>query len=421
MPEKLHARVVVVGAGPAGIAAATSAAEAGIDTLLLDENPAAGGQIWRQGIKGAPALALGWLERLRHSGARIESGASVFDVWGDERTLLVERDGAALTVSWERLILATGARELFLPFPGWTLPNVMGIGGAQAMVKSGANFAGLRVVVAGSGPLILPVAATLARAGADLQVVAEQAAPGSVRRFALGLWRQPAKWVEAASLRLAFAGTRYRLGTWVVGAEGDEGVHRVTLTNGRSTWSVDCDLLATSYGLIPNLELPRLIGCEVSDGVVETHQQLQTSIPNVYAVGELGGVGGVDLALAEGRIAGLAAADREATVRLRSQRDRLRNFADALAKAFEPRRELFDRLTDDTLVCRCEDVPWSAIDPAAGMRQAKLYHRAGMGPCQGRICGPALELLCNWEPDSVRPPLKPVSAGTLAALDPSEK
>ena len=174
MTERLSAQVVVVGAGPAGIAAAITAAEAGADTLLLDENLAAGGQIWRPGVKGTPAPARRWIARLQGSGARIESAASVFVV-RDERTLLVERNGEPLAVSWDRLVLATGARELFLPFPGWTLPNVMGIGGAQAMIKSGAQVSGMRVVVAGSGPLMLPVAATLAKAGAKLEIDAEQA------------------------------------------------------------------------------------------------------------------------------------------------------------------------------------------------------------------------------------------------------
>lgn len=415
MTERLAARVVVIGAGPAGIAAAATAAEAGADTLLLDENPGAGGQIWRQGIKGAPPRARRWLERLERSGVRIVSEASVFDVPG-ETTLNVERGGEPLVVSWQRLILATGARELFLPFPGWTLPNVMGIGGAQAMVKAGASVVGQRVVVAGSGPLMLPVAATLAKAGAKLEIVAEQAAGAKVGRFALGLWRQPVKWIEAAQFRLAFARTRFRTGTWVVSAAGTDAVRSATLTDGKRSWTVECDLLATSYGLIPNLELPRLLGCAVDDDVVTVNESQETSRSDIFAAGELCGVGGADLALAEGSLAGLAAAGKSAPGGLHSQRNRLRRFVRALAEAFEPRRELLDRLTDDTFVCRCEDVPWGAIDPATEMRQAKLYHRVGMGPCQGRICGPALERLCGWEPDTVRPPLKPVSAATLAAL-----
>jgi hypothetical protein len=111
----------------------------------------------------------------------------------------------------------------------------------------------------------------------------------------------------------------------------------------------------------------------------------------------------------------MAAAGKAVPRALASQRDSLRRFADALAEAFAPRPELLDRLKPDTIVCRCEDVPWSSIDPDQEMRQAKLYHRVGMGPCQGRICGPALERLCDWEPDSVRPPLKPVTAATLAS------
>ena len=155
----MAATVVVVGAGPGGIAASCAAAESGAQTLLLDENPAPGGQIWRSGVAAPPREARSWLERLASSAARIEHGASVFDI--GESSLWVERDGQAVEVTYERLVLATGARELFLPFPGWTLPEVMGIGGIQALVKAGADIAGRRVVIAGSGPLILPVASTL--------------------------------------------------------------------------------------------------------------------------------------------------------------------------------------------------------------------------------------------------------------------
>lgn len=420
MTEALSAKVVVVGGGPAGIAAAVSAAEAGADTLLLDEAQAPGGQIWRAGVKGPPSVAMDWVDRLQRSGARVMARAAVFDRAG-ERALAVERDGEAIAVGYEHLILATGARELFLPFPGWTLPEVMGIGGAQALVKAGASVAGRRVVIAGSGPLILPVAATLAKAGARLVMVAEQAPGAAVRKFALGLWRQPGKIAEAAGLRMSFAATRYRTGTWVTAAEGDERVERVTVTDGNRQREIACDLLATSYGLVPNLELPQFLGCRVEAFVVAVDVEQRSSVEGVFAAGEICGIGGVDLALVEGRIAGLAAAGVEVPADLQARRTGLRRFAGSLATAFRPHSELFDRLEDDTTVCRCEDVPWSEIDPAWSMRQSKLYLRTGMGACQGRICGPALGMLCGWKPDTVRPPLKPVSASTLAELGSAEE
>ena len=422
MPERLEASVVVVGAGPAGIAAACRAAEAGAETLLLDENPSTGGQLWRAGTGKPPREAQIWLDRLRRSGARVEPGMSVWDA--RVRLLVAERGSDVVEVAWRHLIVATGARELFLPFPGWTLPGVLGIGGLQAMVKSGAVVAGQRVIVAGSGPLILPLAATLSDKGARLITVAEQAPGSAVRSFAAGLWRTPSKWLQAAALRRHFLGTRYRTGVWIAAAAGggetnDGKVVEVTLTDGTRTWNSPCDLLAASYGLVPNLELARLLGCDLDGSdptgrVVHVDNEQRASVDGVLCAGEVCGIGGVDSAIAEGQIAGLVAAEQPIDPALLRQRRTARRFAADLQRAFAPRRELLDRMTDETLVCRCEDVPWGAIDPAWSMRQAKLYRRVGMGPCQGRVCGAALEHLCAWEPDTVRPPLKPVTASTLA-------
>ena len=173
--------VVIVGAGPAGIAAACRAAEAGRRSIVLDEGLGPGGQIWRpQRARTARRRRARIGSRgSRPVGAVVQRSTSVFDV---RRTaaggFLVsgEHDGRAFEVTGRAIILATGARERFLPFPGWTLPNVVGIGGAQALLKAGTSFVGKRVVIAGSGPLLLPVAASLAKSGAKVALVAEQAA-----------------------------------------------------------------------------------------------------------------------------------------------------------------------------------------------------------------------------------------------------
>jgi NADPH-dependent 2,4-dienoyl-CoA reductase/sulfur reductase-like enzyme len=200
----------------------------------------------------------------------------------------------------------------------------------------------------------------------------------------------------------------------VISAAGDDAVAEVTLTDGRRTWTEACDLLAASYGLVPNLELARLLGCELSGGAIEVDCEQRSTVDGVLCAGEVCGIGGVDAALAEGQIAGLVAAGHPLDPALPAQRRSARRFAARLEATFRPRRELLERLAPETLVCRCEDVPWSEIDPSWSMRQAKLYRRVGMGPCQGRVCGAALERLCGWSPDTVRPPLKPVSAEGLA-------
>jgi D-hydroxyproline dehydrogenase subunit alpha len=217
--------VAVIGAGPAGMAAAVRAAEAGASVLVVDEGRRGGGQIWRHSRDGddayrkLPAVAIRWLRRFDALAAdgrihRLFSasvvGGSVLD---SGCTLLVQQADSALSVHARAVILAPGARELFLPFPGWTVPGVMGVGGAQAMLKHGLQVSGQRVVVAGTGPLLLAAAAALAKAGAHVVAVAEQASLGNVARFAARL--PPSRMIHAAVLRGAVPRARYMLGTWV--------------------------------------------------------------------------------------------------------------------------------------------------------------------------------------------------------------
>jgi NADPH-dependent 2,4-dienoyl-CoA reductase/sulfur reductase-like enzyme len=328
--------------------------------------------------------------------------------------LTAERGGEPLAVRADRLVLATGARELFLPFPGWTLPGVVGVGGLQALLKTGLEVRGRRLVVAGSGPLLLPVAALAATAGAHLLLVAEQAPPRAVRRFARGLWRHPGKLAQAVRYRWRARRAAYRPGAWVTAAAGDDRVREVTLTDGAESWSGRCDLLAVGYGLVPETALARLLGCAVEAGRVAVDERQGTSVPGVYCAGEPTGVGGAELALVEGRLAGRAAAGvDEGWKALARARRRLTAFASRLERAFAPREELRSLARPETVVCRCEDVRCERLAPYGGWREAKLATRCGMGPCQGRVCGPALEWSRGWEPDSVRPPVKPVRVATL--------
>jgi len=406
----LDAQVVVVGGGPAGLAAAVHAAEAGARTLLVDTNARPGGQIWRH--RGEPPrAALPWLVRFARSGASAITGASVVDATG--RELLLEDAGGPRPVRFERIVLASGARELFLPFPGWTLPGVVGVGGAQALLKAGARFRGRRVLVAGSGPLLPAVAAALAGDGARIVEVVEQAPRARLAGFAAGLWRTPRKAAEGLAFAVRLAGVPYRTSAWLQEVEARDGALRARVGDGRRSWTCDCDVVACGFGLVPNLELPRLLGCEADDARVATDALQRTSVSSVFAAGELGGIAGVDHALATGAVAGLAAAGREIPAPLARRAERERAFGIRLARAFALREELRRLARPDTLVCRCEDVAMSRCEGAASIREAKLATRAGMGPCQGRVCGPALRFLHGWPPDSARPPLSPTS---LAAL-----
>ena len=417
----MSADIVVIGAGPAGIAAATRAAESGRRVVLLDESPEPGGQIWRHRRGHAPeGIASAWLARLHRSGAQVIRGAAVVDASpdGDGRgfTILAEQHDGGREVRATVLILATGARERFIPFPGWTLPGVIGVGAAQALLKTGVSFAGKRVVIAGSGPLLMPVAAALSADGARLQLVAEQAPRRSVLRFAVGLWRSPSRLVQAARYRTAFLGTPYTLGTWITAARGAGRVEEVDVTDGVTVQTIPCDVLCAAFGLVPNVELARLLGCVIADGLVRVGEGQETSVPGVLCAGEPTGIGGMELSIAEGEIAGLCAAGREEdALSLSGRRARLRAAACAMERAFAPRPELRSLATPETIVCRCEDVSLGAIDPAWSMRKAKLYSRAGMGACQGRTCGPALEFLYGWPADTTRVPCEPALYSTFSA------
>jgi NADPH-dependent 2,4-dienoyl-CoA reductase/sulfur reductase-like enzyme len=407
--------VVVIGAGPAGIAAATHAAEAGRSVLLVDEGLRPGGQIWRHRQRTTlPEAARERLERLDASGARTLFSATVLTLSPDRRALL-EVNGSPLRLDATiAVILCTGARERFLPFPGWTLPGVIGVGGAQALLKSGMHVAGRRVVIGGSGPLLLPVAAALAHAGARIQLVAEQAPRFRVARFAARLWRTPGRLIDAARYRSGFLRTPFYTGTWITTAIGRDRVDAARIVGAAGVKTVPCDLLCVGYGLVPATELARLVGCEVQHGAVQVDDRQQTSIPGIYCAGEPTGVAGADAAVTQGEIAGRAAAGAELPTRLLRRRTAQQRFARQLESAFALRDELRDLATKGTLVCRCEDVKRERVEACTSFREARLHTRVAMGPCQGRVCGPGLEFLFGWTGDSVRPPVEPALVGTLA-------
>jgi NADPH-dependent 2,4-dienoyl-CoA reductase/sulfur reductase-like enzyme len=407
--------VLVIGAGPGGLVAAATAAEEGMRVCMVDDNPTAGGQIWRAAVEGANSRAAEWLGRLEHAGVETRFGwRSVFAP--APRVLRIENAGQSADIEYASLILATGARELFLPFPGWTLPGIFGAGGLQAFVKWGLDIGGKRVVIAGTGPLLLAVGAHLRAAGARIAAIVEQAPVRRLAPFALGLARgHVGKLVEGAGYAVGIAGIPYRTGAWVTSASGDQRLEKVTIRSGARIFEIAADMLAIGYHLVPNTELAQLLHCEPEAGYVRVDEMQQTSEKGIYCVGELTGIGGVDKAKVEGRIAALAAAGQANAARaLFKQRERHVRFARQLAAAFALREELRTLPAEGTLVCRCEDVPYAALAECRSWREAKLHTRCGMGPCQGRICGPATEFLFGWPIPAPRPPVFPVELDTLA-------
>jgi NADPH-dependent 2,4-dienoyl-CoA reductase/sulfur reductase-like enzyme len=405
------ADVLVIGAGPAGLAAAYRAAKAGLRSVVVDDNPAAGGQIWRGELaKPTSPGAQAWFEKIRSVDIKLINGARVFQQ-PRPGTLLAETAQGVIELNYSNLVLATGARERFLPFPGWTLPNVMGAGGLQALVKTGLPIEGKRVVVAGSGPLLFAVAAYLRSRGANVLLIAEQASSARLVKFGLGL---VGKMSQAFDLKRQLQGVRNFNSCWVADARGVDKLESVTLFQRGKRWRVACDYLACGFHLVPNVELAELLTCVVENGCVKVDQYQQTSIANIYSAGETTGIGGLELSLVEGEIAGLAIAGKhEEARRLFPVREKQRKFAKLLNETFALRDELRQLPAAETIVCRCEDVTFARLFEHSSWRAAKLQTRCGMGPCQGRVCGGAVEFLFGWRAESVRPPVLPVRVESL--------
>jgi NADPH-dependent 2,4-dienoyl-CoA reductase/sulfur reductase-like enzyme len=453
MSERPH--LAVIGAGPAGLAATVAAAAHGLRVTLLDAAPEAGGQFYRQpaaelNARRPQALHHQWRtwERLRDALAEhVEAGRvrhlTDHHVWFVEpglddftvHSLLGPDQETPVEVRADAVLLATGGYEKVLPFPGWTLPGVVTAGGAQAMLKGTLAVSGRTAVVAGTGPLLLPVATGLAAAGVEVAALVESTDPKAFVRRSRALAAQPGKVVEGAQYAAQLLGHRVRLLTR----------HTVVATvaaldtDGRvrpgSERRIPCDTLAVGHGMLPHTDLAETLGCRLDGPNVHVDDEQRTDVPGVWAAGETTGIGGAALSLAEGHIAGRSAAARlngtepdpgEWAAAAKS-RTRLREFSAALDTVYAPPAHWTDLVTDDTVVCRCEEVTRGAIREAvdelgAGdVRTVKLLTRAGMGWCQGRMCGPAVAGLtgCAFAP-SRRPFARPVPLGVLARAGETE-
>ncbi|GAA4010571.1 FAD/NAD(P)-binding oxidoreductase [Deinococcus rubellus] len=408
--------MLVVGAGPAGLSAALAAAQSGAAVLLADLSPGPGGQIWR----GATANDGGESGSLLRE---VQSQPNITLLYGAQVALTEMVPGTGRVVQFsgphgphrvvpEKIILATGATERFLPFPGWTLPGVVGAGGLQAMVKSGLDVRGARVLVAGSGPLLLAVATGLREHGAKVLAVAEQASLPQLLGFGLAAQRS-GKAGEGARLLSSLRGVPYWPSTFPVRASGAGRLERVQL-GGLVRRTLDCDWLAVGFGLVPDTRLAALFGCALEGDAVKVGAWQQTSQAGIYAAGELTGIGGVDKARLEGLMAGCAATGQVGRLRdLPTQLEHAHRFQASLSRSFAPRPPLQRLPEADTLVCRCEDVSHAALQTCTSWTEAKLQTRCGMGTCQGRVCGPATETLYGWTFAGVRPPLLPLPLSDL--------
>ncbi|MDA8962077.1 2Fe-2S iron-sulfur cluster-binding protein [Congregibacter sp.] len=454
--QELTPDVLIVGAGAGGLNAATAASRAGAAVLVLDERKVAGGQYFKQAATDVSVLdtqqASGarLLADARASGARLMSGVEIWGAFAGPLLYATAADGAPLILRPKQLIIATGAYERPRMVPGWTLPGVMTTGAAQTLWRSYRSLPGKRIAVCGSGPLNLQVALELAKGGAEICMLAESAASPYTRPvLALGLF--------LAGPRLALSGLKILLGlarrqipvhyqsVLVVVEQLAEGQGlRATFRGPKGEFTRELDALCMNDGFEPQNEILRLLGAELQYDEKFGHfrctrdDSFQTSISNVYAIGDCCGLGGAPAAESEGKIAGASAAlacgvatssADDAVSGARRALRKAQGFQKRLWKLHDPGAGSLEDVSDDTIVCRCEEISLGQFraglaGDTAHIGALKLATRAGMGCCQGRYCGPVAarlvaqssgQTLSDYSYFAPRVPIKPVSIAALLA------
>jgi thioredoxin reductase len=454
--------LLIVGAGPAGMAAAVAARRHGLDVLVVDDQPAPGGQIWRS-IETVAASPRG--QRLgdsylagasraaafRACGAAYEAGAQLWQIEPGFRAF-VTSGGKARTVSAKAVILATGAQERPVPFPGWTLPGVLTVGAGQILLKTADQVPEKPVWIAGSGPLPLLYMTQLLAAGGKIAGFLDTTPSG---RMGKALRHLPAALGKAGDLfkglawqiALKRAGVKTVKHVAEIEAKGEGRLQTLRYRSEGGSWhETPAEVLLVHEGLVPSIHAPLAMGCElqwrqdqrcyapVLDGWGESSQN------GLFIAGDGAGIAGAIAAEQRGTLAGLAVAARLGKVSAataeaeaapaRKELDRELAFRPFLDTLYAPRPQVFAP-PDETIVCRCEEVTAGTLRERAqigrpGPNQVKAFTRAGMGPCQGRQCGyTVMHVLAGAQgrpPEDlgfyrIRPPLKPVTLGELAALD----
>ena len=460
----------IIGGGPGGIAAAIQAARAGVDVALLDENEQPGGQVFRQleqGFKVADPDALG--PDFQEGQALLHEFNSMQDkirysnntlAWGifNDRTLALARNGSSSSLRFKHLLVATGAYDRPVPFPGWTLPGVFTAGGAQKLVKSERVLPGQNILLAGTGPLQLVLADQILKAGGKIEAILEAGSlSGNWLQGLKGIWgnwdflKEGLKYLEC----IRKAGVQLLRSHLILEARGNGQVEEALIAKADRNWrpipgtarSIEVDAICLGYGLVPSTELTMLAECEhdydLKQGgfVPRRGDNMETSVSGIYAVGDGAGVAGKKVAILEGVIAGLSAAHslgclsnvtaRERIKPYQKKLNKINRFRKILDEISVPRKGLYELATDDTILCRCEEITLKQLKSAVAdetiqIKDFKRMTRTGMGPCEGRMCGPAvIEMLRHRLKVRVedlgylnpRPSIKPVALGVLAAGD----
>lgn len=459
-------QVVIVGAGPAGMAAAITLCREGVSPTVIDENPQSGGQIYRQPRNASQQS--GSNEVLKDSRGnqlhrqfqqcreQIEHlcDNTVWGIYSHRQVACNGPDGCQMFAA-DHLLLATGAYEYVCPFPGWTLPGVMTPGAAQSLVKSHGVRPGKTAIVAGTGPFLLVVALQLHNAGVKVAAIVETARRRDLWRHCPGLLRNLAMFVEGAGYmrKIRQAGIPMLWGHVVTCAEGNGEVAAAVVAPCNEDGVADpgqarripVDTLCVAYGFVPRFELAQLAGCEMEyrdikgGWIPKMDQHLATSIPGVWVAGDGGGVAGAIVAELEGTLAGLAIANSLGRIdtatfqnrcrKLSRQLTKMYRFREALDCVYRVREGLTKLATENTIVCRCEELSCAEVDAGIELggtrsRTLKVMTRLGMGPCQGRMCWPAMARRIARKTHqrveevgqfSFRPPTQPICLGDVLA------
>lgn len=452
--------IVVIGAGPAGMAAATAAAKQGASVVLLDEQAAPGGQIWRSILQAqagrlerlGPDYAAGraHAERFQHSGARHVTRAAVWQVTRDGVVNYLE-SGVSQSIKGRRVVLCSGAMERPFPIPGWNLPGVMTGGAAQILLKSADTVPAAPAVLAGCGPLLYLLAWQYVRAGQPIAAIVDTTTSDDYRRAlphlpaALAAWPYLKKGLGLINA-IKRAGVPFYKGASNLAVEGEDAARALTFTSGKRQHRIETPLVLLHQGVVPNTQFTWALRAKHTWDAVQLCWKPEADadgrlhdLPQILIAGDGRGIGGATVAYLQGELASLAALmDLNLLAKAEGERRaaplhteiakqlRIRPFLDALYRPKEANRV---PVQDDVLVCRCEEVTAGAIRSyvaigCAGPNQTKSFGRCGMGPCQGRMCGLTVtELIAQTRGVSpaevgyyrIRPPIKPITLAELAA------
>ncbi len=452
--------VIIVGAGIAGLKAASVLAKYDLKVAIIDENPFLGGQYLRtlpENFKNkllkfktsVKKEGLKLIDELKNStNIKIFRNSTVVGVYEGDK-LLFDREGKSELIYYKKLIISTGAREKYLPFPGWDLPGVFSLGAVQVFLKSNGILPAEEIVLAGTGPFLYAVAYEILKAGGKVKGIYELKRFKEQIAFSKGLLDFPGKLIEAFVYLEEILSNHVpiKYGWRVLKAEGDDSVRRISVGKigkdgeviEKSIKNIKTELLAIGFGFVPNLEVARSAGVNIiydetlGGWIVNTDERLMSSNKNIYACGEITGVGGAEKSQIEGELSALALLDslnlldnsgKNKIQKLIKKRKKAIKYSKCFNTVFSVPLEFYKNIEDDTVICRCENISMKKIREAieigpSDMNFVKTFTRAGMGNCQGRICGPIIEnIIKSFEgksphPPTMRKPIKPTLIGNL--------